>query len=248
MTSEDSANLLRKSFSEHQDRVQIFQGQNVKVASESDVVVLSCPQGIICTALNEEGMREALHGKVLVSVAAGVTREQIAKAANDDESSSSEAKRCWVFRAMPNLAASVGESATAIEVSEPIPPTSKSELVDSVFEGIGKIAHVPASSMNACTALCGSTPAFIALFTDALIDGAVVAGVSRSAAEAMAVQVLSSTAALLQNGQRPSTLRENVCASPGCTIEGIMTLEQGGVRGATAKAMRDAIVAAGQLG
>lgn len=199
--------------------------------------------------LCEPGTREALQHKVLISVLAGVDRKNIEIAIYGEETNSQNAEgRCWVFRALPNLAVSMGASATAIEVSDPEPPADKASLVNTIFEQLGGIVHVPASLMDASTVLCGSTPAFIALFMDGLIDGAVAAGVPRGKADAMAAQVLASTAALLKNGQRPSTLRESVCAMPGCTIQGNMILEEGGIRGVSAKAMKTAVDAACRLG
>lgn len=249
VTSESSENTLRKAFENSAIEVEVSQGQNVAAAKESDTIILACPPNVMSEVFREAGIREALQHKLLISVLAGVDRASLETAIYGDKTTSQNAAdRCWVVRAMPNLAASMGASATAIEVSDPMLPADKAKLVDSIWEQLGGIVHVPASLMNASTVLCGSTPAFIALFMDGLIDGAVAAGVPRAKADAMAAQVLASTAALLKEGQRPSTLRESVCAMPGCTIQGNISLEEGGVRGASAKAMKLAIDAASQLG
>ncbi|KAH8672610.1 putative pyrroline-5-carboxylate reductase [Tricladium varicosporioides] len=245
--SESSASKLRGSLSTRTN-TRIFQGDNVRVAAESNIIILSCPPDTIPTVLAEAGMHNALRGKVLISLAAGVTRSTIERIIdNGPPDEGNAADKCWVMRAMPNIAATVGKSITGIEVGDPPPPEGTIKLVDSIFEQIGSIIHLPASQMDACTALCGSTPAFIALFCDSLIDGAVASGVPRGMAQFMTIQTLLGTATLLQNGQRPSTLREDVCAQPGCTIEGIMTLEQGGIRGIVSKAMRDTIMTASHL-
>jgi len=229
--------------------VIVFEGQNVQAAAESNVIILACPPDIASKVLGEPGIADALQRKILISVLAGVDRKSLEVAIYGNETSSySAAERCWVFRALPNLAISMGASATAIEVSDPKPPTEKVQLVDAIFGEIGGIVHVPASLMNASTVLCGSTPAFIALFMDGLIDGAVAAGVPRTKADEMMAQVLASTAALLKDGQRPSTLRESVCAMPGCTIQGNIALEEGCVRGVSARSMKTAIDAASKLG
>lgn len=218
-------------------------------AKESDVIILACPPDVASKVLGEAGMQEALQNKVLISVLAGVTRAALEAAIYGDKTTSQNtADRCWVVRVLPNLAASMGASATAIEVSEPMVPADKLNLVKTIFEQLGGTVQVPASLMNASTVLCGSTPAYIALFMDGLIDGAVAAGVPRATADAMAAQVLASTAALLKDGQRASALRESVCAMPGCTIQGNIALEEGGVRAASAKGMKIAIDAASRLG
>lgn len=195
-------------------------------------------------------MRDALHEKLLISLAAGVPRSKIESIVQAQSSTANTTTvKCCVVRALPNLAASVRKSITGLEFSEEdVPPENTVKLVDKIFEQIGTIVHLPASQMDACTALCGSTPAYFALFVDALIDGSIVAGVPRDKAQFMAIQALVGTGALLQSGMRPSALREEVCAMPGCTVAGNMTLEQGGVRGIIAKAIQDAIIKASQLG
>lgn len=190
-------------------------------------------------------MQEALKGKLLISVLAGVTRQEMDDALTSEQSYGDE--RCWIVRTLPNLAVKSNSSATAIELSDPAPPKDKSDLVDALFEDLGGIVHVPASLMNASTVLCGSAPAFVALFLDGMIDGAVAAGVPRDKADAMTAQMLMSTAALLQT-QRASALRESICAMPGCTIQGNLALEEGSVRGVAAKAMKTSIEAASKLG
>jgi pyrroline-5-carboxylate reductase len=196
--------------------------------------------------LGESGMQDALRGKLLISVLAGVTTSSMQKAISGDEQSSEN--ECYVVRALPNLAVEQHASATAIEIAGPELPVEKLEKASAIFQLLGGIVHLPASLMDAATIMCGSTPALIALFLDGLIDGAVAAGVPRSMADTMAAQVLASTAALMQDGQRASALRESVCAMPGCTIQASIALEQGGVRGTAATAMKAAIEAASKLG
>ena len=249
VVSERSAITLRKAFEQSPVEVHVTQGQNVHATSESDVIILACPPDVASVVLGESGMPEALQHKVLISILAGVERIDLETMIYGDKNTPENAEdRCSVVRALPNVAVASGASATAIAVSEPKLPDDKAKLVDTMFEQLGGIVHVPASLMNASTVLCGSTPAFIALFMDGLIDGAVAAGVPRATANAMAAQVLGSTAALMKDNQRPSALRESVCAMPGCTIQGNIALEEGNVRGASARAMKTAIEAASRLG
>lgn len=247
--SEDSAELLRKTFSGCKFPISVYAGQNIQVVKESDVVLVGVPPGDVCMVLETPGMREALRGKLLISLAAGVTRSQI-DAALYGSSPLPEAveERCHVMRAMPNLAVAVGQSMTALDITTPPPPQQYIKLAEELFKRVGIIIHVPEKSFNACTFLCGSTPAAIALFCDAMIDGAVAAGVSRKTAQPIVVQILRSAAALMQDGKSPSDLREDICAQPGCTIGAMMTLEKGGVRGVIASATQEGVLLAGGLG
>lgn len=241
-----SAEKLQKLFTlQSGPSINISCAWNVQLAQESDVLILACPPDAMKAVLSESGMQEALKNKLLISVLAGVTTQEMEKALTSEQSYGDE--RCWVVRTLPNLAVASNASATAVELSDPAPPKDKLDLVDALFEDLGGIVHVPASLMDASTVLCGSAPAFVALFLDGMIDGAVAAGVPRDKADVMTAQMLMSTAALLKT-QRASALRESVCAMPGCTIQGNLALEEGSVRGVAAKAMKTSIEAASKLG
>jgi pyrroline-5-carboxylate reductase len=217
---------------------------HLEVIAKSDIVVLACPPDSMSSVLNSDfaATRQSLKGKVLVSVLAGVTREAI-----QDKLHGSVNQGMYVSRVLPNLAVARRRSATAIEISEPELPSEKQKIVDSMFKALGGIIHVPAAQMDAATVLCGSLPAYIALIADGMIDGAIAAGVPREKANAMLSQVIGSTAALLED-QSASSLRESVCAMPGCTIQGNLVLEEGSARAVSAKAVKVAIEAARNLG
>lgn len=246
VTRDASVQKLKGRFNDTaKPAVNVAKGGNVDAAQKSTLVVLGCPPNVMKSVLSEDGMQAALKGKVLVSILAGVTTQDMEQALGIDQDYGDD--RCWIVRTLPNLAVASNASATAIEVSERSPPKAMSDLVDAFFEQLGGIVHVPASLMNASTVLCGSAPAYVALFLDGMIDGAVAAGVPREKADAMTAQMLMSTAAMLKT-QRASALRESICAMPGCTIQGNLTLEEGSVRGISAKAMKVAIEAASKLG
>lgn len=256
--SEITAQALEEGFStdvypQGSINVEVLQRQNVQVAMRSDLIILACPPGTVKTVLSEKGMADALSQKILVSLAAGVTISQITDAMYHGQGTADYhgQDRCHIVRAMPNIAASLGASATGITFpTDPAPAKATIELVDSFFQAVGGVTHIPESQMDAASVVCGASPAFMALFCDAIIDGAVAGGLPRAQAEAMTAQALASTAALLAadgGGKRPSEVRENVCANPGITIGGILNLEKGGVRGSISGAVRDAILAARSL-
>jgi len=102
--------------------------------------------------------------------------------------------------------------------------------------------------MDACTALCGSGPAFFALMLEAASDGAVAMGLPRAEAQRMAAQTMLGAASLVLHGDHPALLRDKVSTPGGCTIGGLLVLEEGRVRGTVARAVREATVVASQLG
>lgn len=237
VTSQSSADKVVQSFTKSSVPVEACPGQNYRVAEHSEVVILACPPNLMSDVLR--GLDKPLKKKLLISVLAGVTTKSIEKSTGPE---------CHVVRVLPNLAVAQNASATAVEDYADNMPKDIADLATAIVEQLGGMTSVPASVMNASTVTCGSTPAFIALFLDGLIDGAVASGVPREKANSMIAQVLTSTCVLLSQGPRASQLRESICAMPGCTIRGNIALEQGNVRGAAATAMITAIEAAAKLG
>jgi len=159
-----------------------------------------------------------------------------------------EADTCLLVRAMPNTASGIRESMTVIAISEPPLDIEVSNLITWIFKRIGDVVYLPASNMDASTALCGSGPAFFALMLEATIDGAVAMGLPRAEAQRMAAQTMRGAAGMVLAGEHPALLRDKVTTPGGCTIGGLLVLEEGRVRGTVARAVREATVVASQLG
>ncbi|KAH6852315.1 Pyrroline-5-carboxylate reductase [Alternaria arborescens] len=238
---------VRKALGHYNFPLQTLTNQNLKGVQEADIVLLSCKPHGFKTILGEEGVREALKGKVLVSILAGVTREQIEAFLYPDGPEKTE-NACRVVRVMPNTASFVGESMSVIQTSDPPLSEAQYKLVEFVFSSIGRVTNLPPANMDAATALCGSGPAFFALILEAAADGAVAMGLPRAEAQMMAAQTMRGTTGLVLNGEHPAVLKDKVSTPGGCTIGGLMSLEEDGVRGAVAKAIREATVVASRLG
>ncbi|RYP09469.1 hypothetical protein DL765_008419 [Monosporascus sp. GIB2] len=132
--SEETANSLRGTFARLKDNSQAVSRRNAQVAKQSDAIIWTCPPGAINEILSENGMREAVQHKIVVSVAAGVARHQTETILYGDPVTEENTKdRAWVVRALPNIAASLGASATGIEISDPKPPEKKIKVVSSNY-------------------------------------------------------------------------------------------------------------------
>lgn len=94
--------------------------------------------------LKEKGMKEALAGKLLISICAGLPVSQI----EDILYQFGEEKSCTVVRAMPNTASGIRESMTVIAISEPPLPEETSNLITWIFKRIGDVVHLPASNVS----------------------------------------------------------------------------------------------------
>lgn len=241
----ESAKRIKQTVGHHKVPLTVAVNDNVKAVRDGDVIILGCKPQMFREILGAPGMKEALRGKLLISILAGVTGEQIEKLLYENEPPKDA---CRVVRAMPNTASYVRESMTVIATSTPPLPAEWNSLVTWIFSRIGKVVHLPPSAMDASTALCGSGPAFMALILEALADGGVAMGLPRAESQIMAAQVMRGTAGLVANGEHPAILRDKVSTPGGCTIGGLLVLEEGRVRGTVARAVREATVVASQLG
>ena len=246
----ESAKKVKSALWEHSSVVKVVQESNVASVQQAEVILLACKPQMAKDILREPGMVKALHGKLLVSICAGVTVDQIEAAlhgtvpAQDPDVDG----RCRIVRAMPNTASLIRESMTVIATTAPPLPPPVSSLVTWIFKRIGDVVYLPPQTMDASTALCGSGPAFFALMLEAAIDGAVAMGLPRAEAQRMAAQTMRGAAGLVLHGDHPALLRDKVSTPGGCTIGGLLVLEEGRGRGTVARAVREATVVASQLG
>ncbi|KAM3531210.1 hypothetical protein NHJ13051_000974 [Beauveria bassiana] len=248
--SEKSAERVKSALSAHSSRVEVVRNDNVASVHQAQVVLLACKPYMVKDVLGVSGMADALKGKLLVSVCAGITAEAMEEAIYGKVLTGDPAEdgRCRCIRAMCNTAALIRESMTVIGISNPPLPDKDNALITWIFKQIGDVVFLPANNMDASTALAGSGPAMFLLMLEAATDGAVAMGIPRAEARRMAAQTMRGATGLVQSGEHPAVLRENVCTPGGCTIGGLLVLEDGGARGTISRAIREATVVASQLG
>lgn len=247
--SEKSEKRLGTLFAEHKEsgKLVISRGNNVKAAQDASIVILGVDPSDVEATLKQDGLAQALKGKLLISVAAGWSREKLENLVSANDSGKEE-DRIWVLRTLPNVAAQVSQSMTAIEDPAPGFPATYMDTANAIFSQVGQAVHIAPRLMNATTAVGGSTPAFWAIICDAFIDAAVAVGLPRDIAQAQIYQSMRGTAEMLQSGIHPGVLRDQGTSPEGCTIGGIMVMEEAGVRGALGKALREAVTIARLMG
>ncbi|KAH8709203.1 Pyrroline-5-carboxylate reductase [Beauveria bassiana] len=226
----------------------LLANEGVAAVRESDVVMLGVDPADVGAVLQKPGFRKALGEKLLISLAAGWPSTRIEDVLYGKTASGQG--HAHILRALPNIAASVGQSFTALAVSaECSIPEQRIALAERIFARMGQTARVPPSLMEATTAVAGSTPAMFAVLCDALIDASVAVGMPRQMAEAMVVQSMRGSAELLlqSGGMSCATLRDAGTSPEGCTMAAIMVMEERGVRGAVGRALREAVTAARRM-
>ena len=178
--------------------------------------------------------------KVIISVAAGVPLAVIESCLNKD---------LRLVRVMPNIAAFVKESATAIAAGKHA-SQADIDLAKAVFDSVGKSIFIEENVlMDAITGLSGSGPAYIFLIVDALADAGVKMGLSREDALFLSSQtVLGAAKLLLETQEHPGQLKDRVTSPGGTAIAGIHTLEKGGLRTTLINAVEAATQRSKELG
>ena len=175
---------------------------------------------------------------LLISIMAGATTAQL-------ESMLATANP-WV-RAMPNTPCIVREGMSVICGGRHAKPEHLARA-QKVFEAVGACAAVDEAYFNAITALSGSGPAYQYLIMEALADAGVRVGLPRHLALKLVAQTaLGAARMVLTSGRHPAALRDDVTTPAGCTIGGLLMLEDGKIRSVLARAVEEATRIAAQL-
>ena len=176
---------------------------------------------------------------LLISIAAGVTLARLAEALPAG---------ARIIRVMPNTPALIGAGASAF-ASGPHATPADAALAGKLLSAVGLALPVKESLLDAVTGLSGSGPANVYQFIEALSDGGVAAGLPRDLATRLAAQtVMGAAKMILETGQHPGVLKDQVTSPAGTTIEGLHELEKGGLRGAVMNAVRAATERSRKLG
>lgn len=142
-----------------------------------------------------------------------------------------------VVRAMPNTPSMVGAGMTAFCCGTAV-KAADLEIVQRLFATVGETVRVDEKHMDAVTGLSASGPAYIFMILESLAEGGVKMGLPRDIAMKLAGQtVMGSAKMMLETGDHPALLKDAVATPAGCTVDGILELEEGGLRVTLIKAV-----------
>jgi pyrroline-5-carboxylate reductase len=210
---------------------------NVAAVRDADIILIGLkPQVVEEVALQIQPVVRS--GQVFISVAASVPTSHIEKALGENVA---------VIRAMPNTPCLLGVGITAICRGK-FATAEHLEMASSLFAVGGRTVAIDEKHMDAVTALSGSGPAYIYIILESLAEAGVKVGLPRDVATLLAAQTtLGAATVVLETGDHPALLKDAVTTPAGCTIDGILELEEGKLRVTLIKAVVKAAQRAKEL-
>jgi pyrroline-5-carboxylate reductase len=205
---------------------------NLQAVSGADLVLVCLKPQQVKGVLHE--IRKVLsHDALLISVAASVTTALIERELG---------RAARVVRAMPNTPCLIRQGMTALAAGR---HATEDDILMAreIFSSMGRIAVVNEEHMDAITGLSASGPAYVYLIIESLAEAGVKMGLPRDLSTELSAQtLLGASAMVLHTGEHPAKLKDIVTTPAGCTIDGLLELEEGGLRVTLIKA----VVRAGQ--
>lgn len=211
--------------------------ENRSAVRGADIVLLGVKPQVIGEVLQEIS-GELNPDALVISVAASVPTSYIEQRLG---------AKAAVVRVMPNTCSTVncgmagicrGASATEQHV----------EMARTMFDAVGRTVVVDEKNMDAVTGLSASGPAFAYIILESLAEAGVKVGLARDVATLLAAQTMKGAASVvLETGDHPALLKDAVTTPAGCTVDGILELEEGGLRVTLIKAVKRATLRAKEL-
>ncbi|MDH3744426.1 MAG: pyrroline-5-carboxylate reductase [Acidobacteriota bacterium] len=216
----------------------VITGNNRAACRDADTVLLCVKPQTVGEVLAEIGP-ELNPRQTLISIAAGVSTLQL---------ESHLPAGLPTVRAMPNTPSLLGAGMTAV-CGGASSTEQHLEKADKIFACMGRTVVLDEKHFDAVTGLSASGPAFIYIVIEAMAEGGVKTGLPRQVATELAAQTCFGAAKMvLETENHPALLKDDVTTPAGCTMDGILKLEEGGLRVTLIKAVVEATRSAGGLG
>ncbi len=210
---------------------------NLKAVQGADIIFI-CVKPQTVQEVMEEIRTSVSAGQLFISVAASVSTAQIETALGT---------KTAVVRAMPNTPCFLGAGMTGLCKGQYV-SAEEIALACSLFDVVGRTVVVDEKHMDAVTGLSASGPAFIYIILESLAEAGVKVGLPRDVATLLAAQMtMGSAKMVLETGDHPAQLKDSVTTPAGCTIDGILELEEGKLRVTLIKAVVKATQRAKEL-
>ncbi len=210
---------------------------NRAVARKADIILLCVKPQAVGDVL-EEIRADISPNKLVISIAASVPTAYIEKRLGQSVP---------VIRTMPNTPAMVGSGMTGLARGSAA-SEAHMKTAQRLFDAVGKTLVLDEKHMDAVTALSASGPAYMYIILESLAEAGVKVGLPRDLATTLAAHTaLGSARMVIETGDHPALLKDAVTTPAGCTIDGILELEEGKLRVTLIKAVVKACQRAGEL-
>jgi len=211
---------------------------NIQAVNQADVVLI-CVKPQMAASVCHEIAPHIRSGALVISIMAGITIKQLSSWLDEDS---------IVVRAMPNTPCMIGAGMTVLTPGD-LASEGHLETARHIFESVGRTMVLDEKHFDAVTSLSASGPAFIYIILEALAEGGVKTGLPRAVATELAASAcLGASRMVLETGQHPALLKDMVTTPAGCTIDGILKLEEGGLRVTLIKTVVETARSANALG
>ncbi len=212
--------------------------QGAKIAEECNIIFLGVKPAVVEKALSLlKAVLSSRNDCVIITMAAGVKAEKIAELSGNKA----------VIRIMPNTPVKVGEGVVLYTVTDAAQKYKNDFL--AALTAAGSCVEITESLIDAGCAVSGCGPAFVYMFIEALADGGVNCGLSRNDSLLLAAKtVMGAAKTVLETGEHPEKLKDDVCSPAGSTIAGVAALEKGAFRGTVGECVMKAYEKTKQLG
>lgn len=201
-------------------------------------VVLLCVKPQTLRSVLEEIKPVMRPEQLFISIAASATTAFIER---------NLAPNAVVVRAMPNTPSLIRAGMTALSAGTHA-REEHLQRARQLFDPVGRTLFIDEKYMDAVTALSASGPAYIYVILESLAEGGVKVGLPRQVATELAAQMCFGAACMVRDtGAHPALLKDAVTTPAGCTIDGLLQLEEGGLRVTLIKAVVEATRRAAQL-
>lgn len=169
----------------------------------------------------------SLEGKVIISIAAGITVERITKALGDIP----------VIRTIPNTPLMIGKGVTGLCRNGQVNDRTFSDIC-RLFSTLGEVVVVSEDKINAMTAATSSAPAYVYLFIKAIADTAAELGIDDvRLTDYISRMVIGSAELMLNSKKTPDEMIAMVKSPKGTTAEALKVFDERDFNGIIREAM-----------
>lgn len=202
----------------------------VEITKEAKIVILGVRPGDLGKLLETSGLVQALDGRIVVSMLAGVSLQKLAVATKNSD----------VVRVIPTIGAQNGDSVSLLSYAPSANP-ARVAIVREMFDLAGSVTDVPESLLNHTVGFSAACHALSLVAVDTITDAGVAEGLPRSLAAALARRSLGSAIGVLEGGMSVEQMKEAVSTPSGITLNSVVQYERDGVRGGIAGNVQQAV-------